>query len=346
MRIAPCLFRGLLATLAPLLVCTPAVAQSPADFYRGKEVRLIVSASTGGGYDTYGRTVARHLGEHIPGKPTVVVQNMPAAGGLGAANHTYNVAAKDGTVITLFQNTVPLEPFFDNKQAQFDAARFGWLGTPSTEVAMYMVWHMSKIRTLKDAQTHEFVAGAAGAASTPAFYGRVFNQIFSLKARFITGYPGQNEILHAMESGEVEAMASPFWSSIKTSRPDWYKDGKIRFLFQYGSSAHPELKGVPLALDLLQAEADKTLLTIASAPLGLGRPFGSPPDIPADRLAALRAALMATFRDPAFLADCAKQRLECADPKSGEELGALVDRAYAAPADVRKRLIGMYQVTK
>jgi tripartite-type tricarboxylate transporter receptor subunit TctC len=336
--------RRLIAALALLLGCTPAAAQGVADFYRGKEVRLIVSASTGGGYDTYGRTVARHLGEHIPGKPTVVPQNMPAAGGLGAANHTYNVAPKDGTLITLFQNTVPLEPFFENKQAQFDAAQFGWLGTPTTEVALYMLWHASKIRTLKDAQTQEFVAGAAGAASTPAFYGRVFNQIFNFKARFITGYPGQNEILHALESGEVEAMASPFWSSIKTSRPTWYKEGKIRFLFQYGSGAHPELKGVPLALDLLQAEADKTLLVVASAPLGLGRPFGAPPGIPADRLAALRAAMMATFKDPAFLADCVKQRLECDDPKSGEELSTLVSRAYAAPADVRKRLIGMYQV--
>ena len=180
--------------------------------------------------------MARHLGEHIPGKPTVVVQNMPAAGGLGAANHTYNVAAKDGTVITLFQNTVPLEPFFENKQAQFDAAKFGWLGTPTTEVALYMFWHTSKIKTVKDAQTHEYVAGAAGAASTPAFYGRVFNQLFNFKARFIVGYPGQNEILHAMEGGEVEAMASPFWSSLKTSRPTWYKEGKIRFLFQYGGA--------------------------------------------------------------------------------------------------------------
>ena len=251
------------ASVALLLLLAangPAAAQSAADFYRGKEVRLIIAASTGGGYDTYGRTVARHLGEHIPGKPTVVPQNMPAAGGLGAANHTFNVAPKDGTVLTLFQNTVPLEPFFENKQAQFDAAQFGWLGTPTTEVAMYMFWHSSKIMTLKDAQTREYVAGAAGAASTPAFYGRVFNQIFNLKARFIVGYPGQNEILHAMEGGEVEAMASPFWSSIKASRPTWYKEGKIRFLFQYGGSGtHPELKGVPLALDLLQTEADKTL---------------------------------------------------------------------------------------
>src|SRR5262245_53902461 len=320
-----------------------AIAQSPADFYRGKQIALIVAASTGGGYDTYGRTVARHLGEHIPGKPTVVVQNMPAAGGLGAGNHTFNVAAKDGTVIALFQNTVPLEPFFENKQAQFDAAQVGWLGTPSTESAMYLFWHSSKIRTVEDAQHQEFVAGAAGAASTPAFYGRVFNQIFNFKARFITGYPGQNEILLAMENGEVEAMASPFWSSLKTARPTWYQEGKIRFLFQYGET-HPELKGVPHALDLLKNDADKTLLTAASAPLGLGRPFGAPPGIPADRLEALRTAMMATFKDPAFLADCDKQRLECINARTGVELDALIKRAYATPADIRKRLIDIYQV--
>ena len=132
-----------------------------------------------------------------------------------------------------------------------------------------------------------------------------------------------------MEGGEVEAMASPFWSSLKTSRPAWYKEGKIRFLFQYGGEDHPELKSVPRALDLLQTEADKTLLAIAAAPLGLGRPFGAPPGIPADRLAALRTAMMATFKDPAFIADCAKQRLECDIPTSGEELGTLIGRAYA-----------------
>jgi len=146
-------------------------ADAIADFYKGKEVRLIIPASVAGGYDTYARAVARHLGQHIPGNPTIVAQNMPAAGGLGAANHLNNVAAKDGTVIALFQNTVPLEPFYDNKQAQFDAAKFGWLGTPTTEVALYMIWHASKIKTLQDAQSQEFVAGAAGAASTPAFYG-------------------------------------------------------------------------------------------------------------------------------------------------------------------------------
>jgi len=321
-------------------------AASMAEHFRGKTIKLMIATGTGGAYGGYALVFAQYFGKHVPGEPTIVPEYRPGAGGVVAANYLYNVAPKDGTVITLLQNTVPLEPFFENKQAQFDAAQFGWLGTPTAEVALYMFWHTSKIRTLKDAQTQEYIAGAAGAASTPAFYGRVFNQIFNMKARFISGYPGQNEILHAMEGGEVEAMASPFWSSLKTSRPTWYKEGKIRFLFQYGGEDHPELKSVPRALDLLANDADKTLLAIAAAPLALGRPFTAPPGIPADRLAALRAAMLATFKDPAFLADCAKQRLECADPRSGEELGALIGRAYAAPADVRKRLVGMYQVTK
>lgn len=338
------ILRLLSALVIAVLLGHSARADAIADFYKGKDVRLIIPASIGGGYDIYARTVARYLGQHIPGHPTIVPQNMPAAGGLGAANHLNNVAAKDGTVIALFQNTVPLEPFFDNKQAQFDAAKFGWLGTPTTEVAMYLIWHGSKIKTLVDAQRQEFVAGAAGAASTPAFYGRVFNQIFNFKARFITGYPGQNEILLAMENGEVEAMASPFWSSLKTARPTWYPERKIHFLFQYGSEAHPELKDVPLALDLLRSEADKALLVAASAPLGLGRPFGAPPGIPADRLTALRTAMMATFKDPQFRADCERQRLECSNARTGAEVESLITRAYATPADIRKRLVDIYQV--
>jgi tripartite-type tricarboxylate transporter receptor subunit TctC len=334
----------LLVLCLGLLLPQDARADAVADFYKGKELRLIISASIGGGYDIYARAVAKHLGQHIPGNPTIVPQNMPAAGGLGAANHLNNVAVKDGTVIALFQNTVPLEPFFENRQAQFEAAKFGWLGTPTTETAAYLFWHTSKIHTMQDAQRQEFVAGAAGAASTPAFYGRIFNQIFNFKARFITGYPGQNEILLALENNEVEAMASPFWSSLKTARPTWYPEHKIRFLFQYGADPHPELQGVPLAVNLLQNDADKTLLVAASAPLGLGRPFAAPPGIPSERLAALRTAMMATFKDPAFLADCEKQRLECGNAKTGSELEALLAHAYATPADIRKRLIDIYQV--
>jgi tripartite-type tricarboxylate transporter receptor subunit TctC len=321
----------------------PSRADGVADFYRGKELRLIIGASVGGGYDIYARAIAKHLGEHLPGNPSIVPQDMPAGGGLAAANHIYNVASRDGSVIGAIQNTVPFEPFFNNKQAQFDAGRLNWLGTPTSEVAMYLVWHASKIQSLQDARSREMIVGGAGAASTPVFYGRIFNQILGLKARFVNGYPGQNEILLAMESGEVEAMTSPFWSSIRTARPDWIPQHLVRVLFQYGARPLPDLAGVPFGLDLIDSAADKILLTAASAPLGLGRPFAAPPGVPADRLAALRAAMTATFNDPAFRADCVQQRLDCSDPKSGDEIANLIGAAYGAPEDVRRRLIDIYQ---
>jgi len=339
--------RGRIATILGfvlfLLGLAPARADEVADFYRGKELRLIIGASVGGGYDVYARAIAKHLSEHIPGNPIIVPQDMPAGGGIAAANSIYNVASRDGTVIGAIQNTVPFEPFFNNRQAQFDAERFGWLGTPESEVALYLVWHTSKIQSLKDAQTREMIAGGAGAASTPVFYGRIFNQILGLKARFVNGYPGQNEILLAMENGEVEAMTSPFWSSLQTARPEWIPKHLVRVLFQYGEKPLAELPGVPFALDLITNEADKTLLRAASAPLVLGRPFAAPPDVPPERLAALRSAMMATFRDPAFLADCVAQRLDCSAPKSGEELASLIRAAYAIPPDIRRRLIEIYQ---
>jgi tripartite-type tricarboxylate transporter receptor subunit TctC len=334
-----------IAAILALLLAGPAAARADeiADFYRGKELRLVIGASVGGGYDIYARAIAKHLGDHIPGNPAIVPQDMPAGGGLAAANHIYNIAARDGTAIGAIQNTVPFEPFFNNRQAQFDAERFGWLGTPESEVALYLVWHASKIQSLADAREREMIAGGAGAASTPVFYGRIFNQVLGLKARFVNGYPGQNEILLAMENGEVEAMTSPFWSSLRTARPDWIPQHKVRVLFQYGERPLADLPGVPFALDLVSSEADKILLRAASAPLVLGRPFAAPPDVPPARLAALRAAMMATFRDPAFLADCGQQRLECAEPKSGEELASLIRAAYAIPPDIRRRLIDIYQ---
>lgn len=341
----PVLWRLALAALALVGFTLEAAGADPvADFYRNKDLRLIVSASAGGGYDIYARAVAKRLRDHLPGNPTIVPQDMPAGGGLAAANHLYNVADRDGTVIAAIQNTVPFEPFFGNRQAQFDPLQLNWLGTPTTEVALYIVWHTSAIKSLRDAQSHDFLAGGAGSASTPVFYGRVFNEILGMKARFISGYPGQNEILLAMENGEVEAMTSPFWSSLKTSRPRWVPDHLVRVLFQYGAKPHPELAGIPFAPDLLKNDSDRILLAAASAPLGLGRPFAAPPGVPADRLAALRTALMATFKDPAFLADCERQRLECSDAKDGAAIADSIGRAYAIPAAVKKRLTDIYQL--
>jgi tripartite-type tricarboxylate transporter receptor subunit TctC len=330
-----------LAALVFASVSSPVRADAVADFYKGKDLRMIVATTTGTGYDTYARAVGRHLGRHLPGNPTIIPQNMPGAGGIAALNHIYAVAPKDGTVFGMIQNTVPFEPLFENKAALFDVARLNWLGTPATETGLYIVYRTSKVKTLHDAQTHELIAGTTGTASTPALYGRLFNQILRMKTRLIAGYPSQLELLLAMEQGEIDTMTSPFWSSLKVQRPKWIAEGTISVLFQYGAAPHPELKGVPFAPDLLDNAADRTLLTAASAALGAGRPYAAPPGVPAERVAALRTAMAATFKDPQFIADCDKQGIECTDSRTGAELETLIKQAYAAPEDIRKRLIAL-----
>ena len=335
---------GLAALLLTALAALPATrshAQGAADFYKGKDLRMVVSTTAGTGYDTYARAVARHLPRHLPGTPSIIVQNMPGAGGLTAANYIYSVAPADGTVFGMIQNTVPFEPLFENPAARFDPMKLNWLGTPATEVGLYIVYHTAKVKTLRDAQMHETIAGTTGTASTPAFYGRLFNQILGTKTKLIGGYPGQLELLLSMEQGETNAMTSPFWSSLKVQRPTWYPQKIVSIIFQYGAAPHPELKDVPFAMDLVTKPDDKLLLTAAGAPLGFGRPYAAPPGVAADRVAALRAAFAATFKDPQFLADCQKQGVECDDSRTGTQLDAQIREAYAIPAEIRKRLVAL-----
>ena len=332
-------------TIAWVTTCaafTPSArADAVTDFYKGKELRLVISTTVGTGYDAY----ARAWGATRPASSRQSLDRAAEHAGrrrpYRAANYLYAVAPKDGTVIGMIQNTVPFEPLFENKAALFDPVRFNWLGTPATEVGLFIVYHTAKIRTLRDAQSQEFVAGTTGTASTPAFYGRLFNQLLGLKTRLVGGYPGQLELLLAMEKGEIDAMTSPFWSSLKVQRPTWHRDQTVRLLFQYGAAPHPDLKQVPFASDLVTSSTDKTLLAAAGAPLAAGRPIAAPPGIPADRLAALRAAMTATFKDPQFIADCDKQGIECTDTRSGLELAALIRDAYALPEDIKRRLIAI-----
>jgi tripartite-type tricarboxylate transporter receptor subunit TctC len=320
---------------------TPSHAETVADFYKGKDLRMIVATTAGTGYDTYARAVARHLPRHLPGNPAIIVQNMPGAGGITAANHIFSAAPRDGTVFGMIQNTVPFEPLIENAAARFDPMTMNWLGTPTTEVGLYIVYRTSKVKTLRDAQMHETIAGTTGTASTPAFYGRLFNQILRTNTKLIGGYPGQLELLLSMEQGETNAMTSPFWSSLKVQRPTWYPQKIISILFQYGAAPHPELKDVPFAMDVVENAADKLLLTAASAPLGFGRPYAAPPGVPADRIATLRAAFAATFKDPQFLADCNKQGVECDDSRNGAQMDAHIRAAYAIPQEIRQRLVAM-----
>src|SRR3954451_17592618 len=197
-----------------------ASAQTPAEFYKDKQIKFVVSSSVGGGFDTYTRLIARHMQKHMAGGPAFVVQNMAGAGGLRAANFVYSLAPKDGTTIALFQNSVPFEPLYGNKQATFDANALQWLGSPSQEFAVFAIWHTVPVDKIEDARTHELIVGAPGSNSSPAFYGRLFRSVFDIKIKILAGYPGAAEALLAMERRENDGNSSAYWSSLKAVRAD------------------------------------------------------------------------------------------------------------------------------
>ncbi len=322
---------------------TAARGETVEDFYRGKTVSMVVSSAPGGGYDTVSRAVARYLGKHIPGNPSVVIRYMPGAGGIVGTSFIAKVAPRDGLTIGGVQNNTPFEPLFGTKEADYDPTRITWLGTPSVETGTLFAWHASAIRSLDDARRIEMTVGSSGANSTPSFFARLLNELLGLKLRIITGYPGQNEAYLAMERGELDGYGMTFWSSLVSTRADWLRDGKIRVLLQYGPEKEAYLAGVPFGPDLVKTEADRQLFEAAYGSLAAGRPFLAPPDIPSDRAAALRAAMMATFRDPEFLAEAARSQMQVDKPKRGEELQALIARIYKMPPAIVTRLRAIAQ---
>jgi tripartite-type tricarboxylate transporter receptor subunit TctC len=330
------------STIAALLACLAclrtAAADSIADFYGGRPVTLIVSTSAAGGYDTLARAIGRHIGRHIAGHPTVIVRNMPGAGGLTATNYLYAAAERDGAVFGLIQNNPPFEPLFGTAEARFDARQFNWLGTPSVETAMVLVGKAVPVFTVDDLRRRETIMGASGANSTPAFFARLFNATLGTRMKVIAGYPGQNDALVAMERGELDGYPSVFYSALSSTRPTWLTDGTARAVVQYGPAKLPQLAGVPFVPDLVSEPADKVLLRAAFAPLSIGRPLLLPPGVPAERVAAMRKALAETFADPEFLAEGDKIGLSLNDPRSGEELLRVIERAYATPPDIVGRL--------
>jgi tripartite-type tricarboxylate transporter receptor subunit TctC len=328
-----------LAALSLVILAMPAArADGLADFYKGKTVSLVVGSSTGGGYDTMTRAIARFIGKHIPGNPTVVVRNMPGAGGITAMNYIYNTAERDGTVLALVQNNTPLEPLFGTKQARYDATRLNWLGTPSFEVAMVLLWHTVPVNSVADLKSRETQMGASGANSTPAFYTRLLNATLGTKMKLVNGYPGQNEALLAMERGELDGYPSVFQSALTSTRPTWLAEKLAKAIVQYGPERQAELGNVPFAPDLITNEDDKLLMQVGFAPLALGRPLVMPPDAPAERVAAIRKALTDTFADPEFLAEGERMGLGLNAPRTGAQLQDVIARAYQSPPRIIERL--------
>lgn len=314
------------------------------EFYSGKKINLIVPSTAGSGYDVYARVVGRFLPKHL-GRSSIIVQNMPGAGGIRAANYLYKVAAQDGLTIGQMQSIIPFEPFYENKQAQYDPAKFHWLGSPGPESSVFVLWHEAPVRTIEDARRHELTIATAGAASTGAFYARVVSAMFGVKMRFVEGYQGVGEAFLAMERGENDGYPAIFWSTLKTSHADWLRDKKIHLLLQYGGKPNPEIKDVPFATDLMRTEEDRRIMEIAAAPFAIGRPFAVAPNVPEDRVRILRSAMEETFRDKEYLAECDRQRLECANPVSGTEIRDLITKTYSAPTSVRRRLLEIYRNT-
>jgi tripartite-type tricarboxylate transporter receptor subunit TctC len=319
---------GILTSLA----VTPALAQAPN--LAGKNVTMVIGFGPGGGYDLWGRVVARHIGKHLPGNPSVVPQNMPGAGSYNAANHIYNIASKDGTVMAIVARDAALGPITGATGARFDPTKLTWLGTPTTETNVCIASNTDKVKvkTVDDLYTKELIVGDTGVGTGTHSYPKALNALLGMKFKIIGGFPSSSDVFLAMERGEVDGICESL-DSVSGKRPEWLPQKKVTILFQGGEQPNPELKGVPFVNDLAKNADDKTAIEFLYAGQGIGRPFIAPPDMPAERVKMVQDAFSATMKDPDFVADAKKQKLDV-DPEDGEHLAALIKKIYATPKPI------------
>ncbi len=309
------------ATAFALLVATNAVPASPqGDTLAGKNVQMIIGFGPGGGYDLWGRTVARHIGRHLPGSPNVVPQNMPGAGSYTATNYLYNVAPKDGTALGIIARDAALGPLSGAPGARFDATRLSWIGTPTKETNVCIAFHTAKVKTIQDLYQHQLILGDTGPGTGTRSYPKVLSDLLGMKFKLVSGFPSSVEVFLAMERGEVEGICESL-DSIMNRRPDWIPSGKVTILFQGGSQPNPDLKGVPFVLDLARNSEQRAMIEYLYAGQGIGRPFVAPPDLPGNRLEMLRNAFNATMKDAKFAEEAHKSKLDL-EPEDGAHLAA------------------------
>ena len=319
------------------LCALTARAQSPADFYKGKNLDVMIGYSVGGGYDVYARMIARHLGKHIPSTPTVIPKNMEGAGSLRLANWLYNVAPKDGSVIGTIGRGTGFDPLLGHKAAQFDGTKFNWIGSANDEVSVCVAWSgRAKVRKFEDLLTTELTVGGTGSAADTDQFPRILNGVLGTRMKIVTGYPGGNDVNLALERGEVDGRCGWSWSSVKSTRASWLADKKITILMQLSLTKHPDLPDVPLVTDLAKTDEQRQILRLIFARQVMGRPYLAPPNVPADRVAALRSAFMGTMADKEFLAEAEKTQLEIT-PVSGEAVQKLVGEVYQTPPEIAKK---------
>jgi tripartite-type tricarboxylate transporter receptor subunit TctC len=327
-----------LLLIASVWMAAPASAQEDvAAFYRGKQLRLVVGTGPGGGYDLFARAVARHIVNHIPGNPTVIVQNQAAAGGLVMVNQLFSLGPKDGTVMAAPINGIPTAPLLEPAAARFDPAKLNWIGSTNRETYVAYAWHTAPVRSLADLMQKELIVGATAAGTTLVDFPLVTNKFLGTKFKIVRGYDSTPQINVAMERGEVQGIGGIGWQSVKTQIPQWISEKKITVIAQYGLQRDPELALAPTMLELAKTDADRQALTMMFARTEYGRPYFMPPDVPAARVEALRRAFDATMKDPDFIADAAQLQLELS-PATGEEVQALVAKLAGTPSEIAARV--------
>ncbi len=329
--------RVLVATLLTALPASIASAQSPAEFYKGKTVEFYIGYSVGGGYDLYARTIARHIGKHIPGNPTVLPKNMEGAGSLRLANWLFRVAPKDGTAIGTIGRGTGFDPILGQQGAQFDGTKFTWLGSANNEVSVCVSWNAtSGITKFEDLMTKEMTVGGTSMSADTDQFPRIVNGVLGTKMRIVSGYPGGNDVVLAMERGEVKGRCGWSWSSVMSTHRVWLEEKKMTVLAQLALEKHPDLPDVPLIIDLAKTDEQKQILRLIFARQVMGRPYLAPPGIPADRAEALRKAFMDTMADADFRADAEKAQLEIT-PVRGSHIQELVAEIYQTPPEIAKK---------
>jgi tripartite-type tricarboxylate transporter receptor subunit TctC len=329
----PCFW--LIAGLATAVGVTTrtAAAEPIADFYKGKTITVLIGVGVGGEYDLHARMVARHLGKHIPGNPTIVPQNMTGAGGMLMANYLYEVAARDGTYIGMLGNNFPAQQAVGTRGIKFDTSKFGWIGSISPTVETMTTWKTTGVRTLEEARHTEVVAGASGRGAITYTFPAMLNELVGTRFKIVTGYQGGNAINLAMERGEVGARNNT-WSSWKVTKRHWLDNKDIHVLVQAGPKA-PDLDA-PTIEEVLKNENDRKVATLIVSGTRLGRPLATPPNVPAERLQALREAFLAVMKDPEFRKEADAARIEI-DPVRGEEMQRVVEQVLATPAAEKER---------
>ena len=336
---------ALAGAAALALPSTASAQQSVEQFYKGKTINMYIAFAPGGSYDSLARLTARYMGKHIPGNPTIVPQNMPGAGGFKAANYIYSVAPKDGTALATLSQTAALEEALKSDGVQYKSKEFGWVGRFTSNIEVQVIWHTAKAKTIKDVLTNETSVASTGPGSPSDGYPRLLNGLLGTKFKIIAGYPGSTDGLLAMERGEVDG-ALTSWNTMKTARASWMADKKASLLVQYVLERSPEIPDVPAVVELGRNEEEKKVLATYASGGDIGRAYNTTPGVPAERLAALRAAFNNMVKnDKDLLSDVERMKLDFF-PMEGEKLQTLVANTVDVPPTVVKRMQELLAVGK